>query len=63
VYTDQLFLRSPASAVIDRNRDRLKRTGGTVGCFWIGAAQWLRSDAVVTVMQPANFWTGDNATD
>jgi hypothetical protein len=29
----------------------------------MGAAQWLRGDAVVTVMQPADFWNGDNATD
>jgi hypothetical protein len=41
---------------------RVERTGGTVGFSWIDAASRLRGDAVVTVMQPADFWNGDNAT-
>jgi hypothetical protein len=28
----------------------------------IDAAQWLCGDTVVTVMQPADFWNGDDAT-
>jgi hypothetical protein len=40
----------------------VERTGGTVGCGGIGAAQRLRGNAVVTVMQTADFWNGDNAT-
>jgi len=61
LHARRVVSRSQPSPVHHGNTDVLNGSS-TVGCRWIDAAQRLRGDAVVTVVQTADFWNGDDLT-
>jgi hypothetical protein len=54
--------RTRRAAVIHRTTDVLNGRLVTVGVSWTDPVRRLRGDAVVTVMQTADFGNGDDAT-
>ena len=59
--TVTLLSTQPTSAVIQRNADVLNERGSAAESG-IDGGRRLRGDAIVAVVQSANFWDGDDAT-